>query len=389
MRSAHDPKILNLLSPVRDYPKIREAAAGLIKAGHINEILAASYARLLVDEYQDCSISQHLMVSYAAQALPTCVLGDPMQAIFGFGGDRLPDWNGEVCVRFPLAGQLTTPWRWINAGAADLGEWLLDVRLKLSRGDAIDVVRAPNAVRWIELDGTNDYQRRLSAAGVRSSNRNDSILIIGYSRNPDFQHKFARHTPGAATVEAVDMRDLLAFARSFSVLAPKALEQLVRFATCVMTNVRATELIRRVQTLGRGTARNQPSDLERVALTFLREPSHRAAIDLLVEISKQGDVRRYRPAILSSCIRALQLCDGTDGLTFQDAAIQIREQGRFAGRRLPRRAVGSTLLLKGLEAEIAIVLDADRLNARNLYVAMTRGSKELSICSRTSILNTN
>jgi DNA helicase IV len=65
----------------------------------------------------------------------------------------------------------------------------------------------------------------------------------------------------------------------------------------------------------------------------------------------------------------------------------MREQNRLLGRPLPRRAVGSTLLLKGLEAEAVVVLNAAELDARNLYVAMTRGSKALIICSSTPILN--
>ena len=57
------------------------------------------------------------------------------------------------------------------------------------------------------------------------------------------------------------------------------------------------------------------------------------------------------------------------------------------GRPLPKRAVGSTLLLKGLEADIAVVLNADELDARNLYVAITRGSAKLVVCSKSSTLN--
>jgi DNA helicase-2/ATP-dependent DNA helicase PcrA len=49
--------------------------------------------------------------------------------------------------------------------------------------------------------------------------------------------------------------------------------------------------------------------------------------------------------------------------------------------------VGSTLTLKGLEADAAVILDASGLNARNLYVAMTRGAKRLVICSRKATLN--
>ena len=73
--------------------------------------------------------------------------------------------------------------------------------------------------------------------------------------------------------------------------------------------------------------------------------------------------------------------------TFYDAAVRAREQNRLIGRTLPRRAVGSTLLLKGLEADVSIVLNAAEMNARNLYVAMTRGSKALVICSPSPILN--
>ena len=71
-----------------------------------------------------------------------------------------------------------------------------------------------------------------------------------------------------------------------------------------------------------------------------------------------------------------------------DFAICIREQNRLLGRPLPSRAVGSTLLLKGLEAEVAVIFDAGVLNAKNLYVAMTRGSKRLVACAASPVLNT-
>lgn len=49
VRSAHNPDLLQLANPGIDYPNIRVAAAKLLKAGHVNDILAASYARLIVD----------------------------------------------------------------------------------------------------------------------------------------------------------------------------------------------------------------------------------------------------------------------------------------------------------------------------------------------------
>jgi len=386
-RSAHDPVLLRLANPGTDYPSIRGAAINLLKAGHINDVLTASYARLIVDEYQDCSIRQHALVAYAAQALPTCVLGDPMQAIFGFGTDNLAKWHEHVCAYFPLVGELDTPWRWINADAEPLGRWLLDVRQKLLRCEPIDIRIAPEAVKWVELDGTEDHQRRLVAARVRPPNGDGCVLIIGDSTNPGSQRQFASQTPGAVTIEAVDLKDLIAFARTFDLAAPDALERLAEFARGMMTNVGAADLLRRVQSLIKGTARNPPSEVESAALGFVQSPSYRAAVDLLVEIGREGGVRTHRPAVMRACIKALQLCSGTDGLSFHDAAIRIREQYRLVGRPLPKRAVGSTLLLKGLEAEVAVVLDAGALDARNLYVAITRGSHALTICSKSPVLH--
>jgi 16S rRNA C967 or C1407 C5-methylase (RsmB/RsmF family) len=91
--------------------------------------------------------------------------------------------------------------------------------------------------------------------------------------------------------------------------------------------------------------------------------------------------------VLQACLRALDMCHGPGGKTFHEAAVHMREQNRLLGRPLPRRAVGSTLLLKGLEAEVAIILNADDLNAHNLYVAITRGSKRIVVCSRSPMLN--
>lgn len=318
--------------------------------------------------------------------MPTCVLGDPMQAIFGFGSDDLAKWDEQVSGYFPLAGELATPWRWINAGAEPLGRWLLNVRGKLLRGDHIDLRVAPEGVTWVHLDGTNDHERRLEAARVKPSGADSRVLIIGDSTNPDSQRRFASQTPGAVTVEAVDLKDLVGFAKHFDLASQDALQQLVEFAQSVMRNVGAADFVQRISALQRGTARTEPSEAEGTALTFVRDPTYRCAVDLLVEIGKQGGVTPHRPAVLRACIRALQLCEGTEGLAFHDAAIRMREQNRLVGRPLPKRAVGSTLLLKGLEAEAAVILNADALDARNLYVAMTRGSQRLVVCSRSPVL---
>jgi AAA domain len=384
MRSAQNPNLLKLANPATDYPRIRVTAAKLLKAGHVSDLLRATYDRLIVDEYQDCSVRQHALVAWASKTLATVVLGDPSQAIFGFGGDDLASWD-DVTKVFPVVGQLGTPWRWINAGAEPLGRWLLEVREKLLRGETIDLRRAPAEVTWVKLDGSNDHARRLAAGRVRGPGENPCVLIIGDSKNPPSQRQFASQIPGAITVEAVDLRDLVTFAQRFDIGGPNALAQLAQFAESVTVNFGAVDFVDRIAAIDAGR-RDPAGDAESVGLDFVRRPNHLAAVEVLVEIGKLAGVRTHRPAVLRACIRSLQLCSGTEGLSLHDAAIRMREQNRPVGRPLPRRAVGSTLLLKGLEGDVAVILNADSLNSANLYVAMTRGSKRLIVCASSPVL---
>jgi len=301
----------------------------------------------------------------------------------------LVSWENDVDPVFPLVGKLTTPWRWENAGTRILGDWLLDARTRLEQGKAIDVRTAKEGVTWVQLDGTNDRLICLSAVRTLASHSDGRVLVIGDSTNAAMRQEFASQTPGAMTVEPVDLKDLFAFAEAFSPEAPKALEALARFAQSVMTNLGTAAvgtLLPRVSSLQRGSAKKPPTPVENAALVFDASRDFPTAIRLLAEIRKQPGVRAYRPEVLRACIKAFQLCGGTDRMALQEAVTRVREQHRFSSRPLPKLAVGSTLLLKGQEAEVVVILNAGGLNARNLYVAMTRGSKTVAICSRDPVL---
>jgi DNA helicase-2/ATP-dependent DNA helicase PcrA len=62
---------------------------------------------------------------------------------------------------------------------------------------------------------------------------------------------------------------------------------------------------------------------------------------------------------------------------------ELRHRGRIVGSR---KIVSTTLLVKSLEFDHGIVLDASSLSSKELYVALTRGSKTLTIISKASIL---
>lgn len=388
VRSALDPNVLQLQNPRTGYPAIRRAAALLLKAGHISDALRASYGRLIVDEYQDCSQLQHAIVCFTAKVLPTSVLGDSLQAIFGFSAeDPLADWDGHVCKFFPRLGELNNPWRWVNANSEPLGRWLLEVRQNLLDRKPIDLQAAPPAVSWVSLDGTaSDRQKISNAARYSGKGEGAGVLVIGDSRNRNSRHQLASAVPGAIVVEPVDLGDMIAFLRNLDLGSSGALDSILSFAEEVMTGVGGADLKRRVASIRAGTARREANAVEESAMAFLGNRSPQNVAALLSDISADAGVRTYRPGVLRGTIRALQLAAGEE-LTLHDAAVRVREQNRLLGRPLPKRAIGSTLLLKGLEADGVVILNAHELDARNLYVAMTRGSSFVRVCSTKAVLN--
>ena len=117
-------------------------------------------------------------------------------------------------------------------------------------------------------------------------------------------------------MEAVDLKDLVSFGRTFDPAAPDALEQLAQFAETVMTGTAGADLVRRVASLAGGADGSGATDVERAGLAFVHHPSHRSAVDVLVEIGREAGVRTHRPAVLRGCIKALQSCDGANGFDF-------------------------------------------------------------------------
>ena len=292
------------------------------------------------------------------------------------------DWNTDVLVHFPLIGELSQPWRWTNAGTHEFGQWLLECRRVLQAGGGIDLRLVPAEVTWIQLQAATASQQRLTAAMTHAITPNGQVLVIGDSRNPSGRRKMASQTPGATTVESVDLADLTNFGISFNLQAADALMRLVLFAAQVMTQVGPATLLPRLESLLRGRARTPPMPAETALVAFAANPSFSLAADALRALTRQTNARVYRPEVLYCCLRAMQMAaDGS--YSFAEATVCERERNRHESRPLARRAIGSTLLLKGLEAEVAVIIAPEDMDARHLYVAMTRGSARLVICSAT------
>jgi len=254
-------------------------------------------------------------------------------------------------------------------------------------GRPIDIRDAPTQVTWFHLPAKEQDAEvaRLEAAKTRGDSAQDTVLVIGDSVNPRGQRFIASVTPGATTVEAVDLRDLTQFGRTFNPLSSNALNKLLDFLAEMMTNLGMAQLRRRIETLAAGREKKGATPVEAAILEFIAAPSIGAALNVLCTFEAAKNVRVFRPEVLSVCKAAMEIAARGEA-AFYDAVVTVRERNRHQGRPISRRAVGSTLLLKGLEADVAVVLNPEAMNARNLYVAITRGAKKLVICSGSPIL---
>jgi hypothetical protein len=377
-----------------DYRQIQIAVSNLCQSGDITSELRSTYSRLLVDEYQDCSVSQHGIVTGIANAIPTIVFGDPMQAIFGFGGDPLPDWVTAVGSAFPLLGELNTPWRWNNASANELGTWLLAARHTLVSGGSIDLRTCPSRVSWHPL--SHDRNANLTAQiaaqyAIANAHPKEALLIIGDSRQVSSRHNYASRSKGVGVVERVDFPDTVGFAAQMTDRTGEPLLQsCIGFLIKVMTNVYGDVLQTRIQSILAGRNRNPPTQQELTAIALYQGGGLAEAADFLSSMAADRNRRIYRMSAFNIMLDALRSTVTTPSVNLNGTIAQLREQRRHAGSSIPSKAVGSTLLLKGLEADHVLILDADNptdiMTKEHLYVALTRGAKSITIFSRNPVL---
>lgn len=374
-----------------DYAGVISAAYRGLNSHALDRILQSSYQHILVDEYQDCSLPQHQIISHLAETIPTCVLGDPMQAIFGLGGTALADWDKDVLASFPQEAELQTPWRWARVGHHKLGDWLQEIRVNLQSGIDLNFSSIPTGVPVQHTLNVEGSAQRIQDNCIRYFNMADQhrLLVIDHASAAGVRNGRAKRcvgTGGCSIVEPVELNDLRQFANNFDCFGESALEELLGFATKLMIGVSAPGLIKRVQSLESNKARNPPNAVELIALELRKCPNPNLAAAMLEELANDSDRSVYRWGLLKPAINALKhwalhLDDG-----FASAVSIIIEQSRYTGRYMPRKAIGSTLLLKGLEAEHAVILDADALDSRHLYVAMTRGSHSLTVGSKSTVV---
>ena len=374
-----------------------DACARLLDHAFVRRIVSASYDGLYVDEYQDCSIAQHGIVLKLARYLPTRVLGDPLQGIFDFAGQDPVDWARDVEAKFGCLGVLEVPHRWIQTGTGDLGAWLNDVRQCLQQGQPVDLkADRPVSVCFIQSDA--DPQELFQSQGktCRYFNCDRAHTVIAIHRGSQeykFKcHKLSRNLSGKfSSIEEIEGKALFSFIRKID-RAPTnrdRLKHVITFAKQCMTAVD--------QSLPAGTARGDQVKIRastrnpvvaREANACLAEPTSAAMASFLLAIGRTANVKVIRADLFNRALGVLRKQVLHPELSLAEAAEKYHGEFRYKGRPVGRRRlIGTTLLVKGLEFDHAIVLDAASLSKKELYVALTRGARSLTIISTNAVLN--
>jgi len=128
-------------------------------------------------------------------------------------------------------------------------------------------------------------------------------------------------------------------------------------------------------------------DVQRHLSALLDNPAPQRIMEALTAIAALPHIRRYRHDAWSTIVRALALAY-TNHTTVEDAVVHLRNQTRATGRTAVPYVLARPTLIKGLEYDHAIILNADGHTPTSLYVALTRPRKTLTIISTRPYLST-
>jgi hypothetical protein len=378
---------LDAMEPGNYWTTIAEGFCKLLEKRNIIEIIKANYEGVYIDEYQDCNNLQHKLVKKLSGILPVRVLGDPLQGIFDFNNEMVP-WD-EVSQTFEHLATLETPYRWINASNPEYGDWLLGVRQSLMQGSPIDLTTAPNCVEVVLLTGRPADDVQTAAKEAKKPLPADyRRLIIGDKQNAASKNLVKTLSrPRYTLIESLDSKDvgnLRAYAATIDATGKdEDIGLITILADCFtgMSTVKASA--NRIKTDAAYAPR------EKILLTIKEQRNHfdpEIALRIIKAVEGHTSTSCHRRQMITIMEMSLASWIAGSYTSFADAMVASIESIRQRGRKLPRFAIGSTLLVKGLEVEEVLLLDAHKLGRRDLYVALTRPTKNITILSTSSTL---
>lgn len=372
-----------LISKAEEYLKLKPIA----------EILSTTYSGLFVDEYQDCTIAQHNLISVVAETLKTHILGDYLQGIFGFNGESLVDLQNHDSIGefYYHQYKIETPWRWKGTNEP-LGIALKQIRKKLEESTEINLEDFESIETHIVEENDLYSSTKTYFQEISSLLRNDNILIIhNDSANKHSRLKFVKiFNNSPRLIESMDDPDFYKLSEKLEVTSEVSILSTINSICCELFNKSEVKKWIKEQCLVRKATETDRKLIQPIAANIeqlKKKISLNILADTFIKISKLPSIKCYRKELFRSLIKSMELAE-CHGINVQEAMINQRNIIRRAGRNIKGRCIGTTLLTKGLEFDTVAILNAHKFRCpKHLYVAMTRASRRLIIFTKTPKLN--
>ncbi|MCP4370576.1 MAG: UvrD-helicase domain-containing protein [Deltaproteobacteria bacterium] len=405
----------------REYhPFIIEKATITFKSSLIMNVIKTTYTGLFVDEYQDCTKPQHKMILALSKGLKTHILGDPLQGIFNFNGD-LVDFDTDLS-GFERSSELSIPFRWYQDGNnSSLGDWLIAIRGLLEQEDSVNLSSykveglhvinvTPDDIR----DPISNYRKSLNKLILNTNNNPDfnSLLIIvpeyeevrdGGRRVPKGNIKDRAqiraqidYSKSLTLIEAIDDESFYSLARKIDTLNSSigsARYPVKKIKKAVLEIIfHKSELNNWFNENG---IKNKQANADKIKATalkstidlYLSESSSSNMNNIILGLKNNLKIKYKRDGLLYAILNTLKHSD-LEGITVYEAMKNSRNYIRRSGRKIKGKCIGTTLLTKGLEFDTIAIMDTDKFDCpKHLYVALTRGCKNLFVFSSQNVLS--
>lgn len=365
-----------------DIPEWNDVYAGmsnLLVRDFVKQGVLNSYAGVIVDEYQDCTVPMHELIVQLKCLLPCRVLGDDLQGIFGFRDDPLVGWTDVQGVFANDLGTLETPHRWINAGNENLGRWLLRERPAFRQrhepdlgGSTVDRTRVQYGDLGKELLRlTEERAGKICIIGPKARRLNAAVETVLVKR------AYRVLEPNDLTA----LRDLI-LALADGAAVEKA-DAAIKFFSDAHGGLSPDTKIFIANVLKGEGGRPRRADRRALYDAHRQGTTPILLADLLDHVAGINGVScKLRESVSAlKCILEEHIDSGTDLKALYAEEIARR---KYHSRSSVFRCIGSTLLVKGLEFDHAVILRDPNWqqswgNYRDLYVALSRGSKSVSL----------
>lgn len=399
----------------------------ILQSSTVQKIIELSFNGVFVDEYQDCTISQHNMIMALAQNMPLHILGDPLQGIFDFEKEGVIDFERDLPeLFFRRFNMLNIPWRWAKTNPC-LGDIILTWRDKLqTKVNSMELTNCPDKHLYVEIapehdnDFDTDYIKWRNSIINKYETANTLILCPSYIARDeygnevrkgdindrlklklrfDFKHQYI-------LLDALDGKTYYDKSKKiddYIDLCKKSLraDKLYHFRDLLDSLYINKDFIKTwIKKEKRKPAhflkktkleeQSQSNKLQDLYNSYITAPSINSLFLVLGCVINMQGYKNQRADFMNDILRCMSSAIESQ-ISVTEAMYRQRSQIRHIGRKIGGKCIGTTLLTKGLEFDTVILLDADKFSdKRHFYVAISRACETLVlITNQTSIIFRN